>query len=252
MMGSTDRARVSTNGARQKVTHEAPDWATVLELEVRAERAELQVRKHEETLHEIGAAIGGIHAAALLLLLQEARLSDDQTHELDAMLESELERLSRLVRRRPSGESGTLRLDEVITPLVVAQRVCGLDVRWEPTGCRAHGNHDAVAEALHTLLTNAARHGKYAPIEVTTRSYADRVEIRVSDQGPGVDPRLVDTLFDRGAHSAESDGDGLGLYLARRVLLRHDGQLTFEQSRRGATFVITLPPPRPMVPRPRG
>jgi two-component system sensor histidine kinase KdpD len=70
-----------------------------------------------------------------------------------------------------------------------------------------------------------------------------RVEVR--DFGPGIAPGERDSIFDpfmRGAasHLARS-GDGLGLFIARRVLEAHGGNVWLTSSRSGATFNLEVP-----------
>lgn len=82
--------------------------------------------------------------------------------------------------------------------------------------------------ALRNLLVNALRHGP-AGRPVTVR-LADSDEplaliIDVIDQGPGIEASLVPRLFERGVRGSGSGGHGLGLFLVRRVMEQHGGQV---------------------------
>ena len=82
--------------------------------------------------------------------------------------------------------------------------------------------------ALRNLLVNALRHGP-AGQPVTVR-LADSDEplaliIDVIDQGPGIEASLVPQLFKRGVRGSGSGGHGLGLFLVRRVMEQHGGQV---------------------------
>ena len=90
--------------------------------------------------------------------------------------------------------------------------------------------------ALRNLLVNAMRHG--APGEPVTVRLADCDEplaliIDVVDRGPGVDAALVPKLFERGVRGSGSGGHGLGLFLVRRVMEQHGGQVLLLQNNPG-------------------
>lgn len=66
------------------------------------------------------------------------------------------------------------------------------------------------------------------------------LEIAVSDTGPGVDPRIVDRLFDPFCTTKPS-GTGLGLAISRSIVHAHKGTLRYEPQGPGARFVLQLP-----------
>jgi PAS domain S-box-containing protein len=107
------------------------------------------------------------------------------------------------------------------------------------------GSPERLVQAVLNLLVNArqalAARGE-GRIRVETRSDPQRVEIRVSDDGPGVPDGLAERIFDPffTTRSAEG-GAGLGLSIAFDIVREHDGMLEMESSARGACFVIQLP-----------
>lgn len=78
--------------------------------------------------------------------------------------------------------------------------------------------------ALYEVLDNALTHGQ-PPVTVRVDGRPNSVAIAVSDTGAevGVSPR--ESLFEPNTRGTESDGDGLGLYLADLILDRYDGQI---------------------------
>ncbi|MCK4729286.1 MAG: histidine kinase, partial [Desulfobacterales bacterium] len=67
------------------------------------------------------------------------------------------------------------------------------------------------------------------------------VEIRVSDNGPGIHEAIQDKLFEP-FFSTREEGSGLGLSIAARIVEEHGGRIDVRsQEGRGATFTITLP-----------
>ena len=68
------------------------------------------------------------------------------------------------------------------------------------------------------------------------------VVLRVSDNGPGVDPAIIDRLFEPFATTrARDDSSGLGLAVARQIAEHHGGTLTMEAAPSGACFALRLP-----------
>ena len=81
--------------------------------------------------------------------------------------------------------------------------------------------------AVANLVGNALVHGA-GEVSVTVTGLADRVEVRVEDEGPGFPPHFVDRAFDRFARADESRstaGSGLGLALVRAVADLHGGSV---------------------------
>lgn len=121
-------------------------------------------------------------------------------------------------------------------PRVQATRVPGCVVRGDPALLRL---------AIRNLVQNAL---KYSPsgtvIRVGAGVEGGRVWVRVSDQGPGVPPRLRAELFKsyvRGEHGANIPGAGLGLYIVDRVARTHGGEARLVEGGEGAEFVIEWP-----------
>jgi signal transduction histidine kinase len=72
------------------------------------------------------------------------------------------------------------------------------------------------------------------------------VQVRFSDNGPGIHRKLWDRIFDLG-FSTRPDGTGLGLYVARRLVESLGGRIALEESMvpLGTTFLVELPAMQP-------
>lgn len=214
----------------------------------RAASAEMNVRHGQEKMHELHATVAGV-AQASRLLIQNGGPTGAVRHRLESLLDAEMARLERMLTRRGQQSVEDVCLDDVLLPLVETQRTLGTDVRYLTSGLRAVGRPDDIAEATHILLSNAARHAPNSLVTVTTTRRDDAIEIRVSDNGPGVPAELRGSLFEWGARGSTSPGQGIGLQLARRLMVEQSGNLTLESEGRlgGATFVLTIPasPPGP-------
>jgi signal transduction histidine kinase len=108
------------------------------------------------------------------------------------------------------------------------------------------GDAARLEQAVTNLVGNAIKHG--APsgaIDVRVFRRGERACVSVKDEGPGVDPDLVESVFDRGVRGPTADGLpglGLGLYIVRIVAEAHGGSVTVEEhGQPGALFVMDLP-----------
>jgi two-component system sensor histidine kinase KdpD len=122
-----------------------------------------------------------------------------------------------------------------------------LNVEVEDGIAAVHADPDMVGLALRQLLGNAI---KYSPPETTVAISAsqtdDVVTIRVRDYGPGIPPDELDAIFERfyrGKQTQDSiPGTGMGLSIARDIVIAHHGVLRVEDMREGgAKFSLTLP-----------
>jgi len=108
----------------------------------------------------------------------------------------------------------------------------------------AHVLADAarLPRALVNILTNAAEATRPGgAICVTSRTEGDMSVIEISDDGVGIDPALVERVFDPFV-TGRPDGIGLGLLNARDIIESHGGRITLARgARRGTVVTIWLP-----------
>jgi signal transduction histidine kinase len=102
-------------------------------------------------------------------------------------------------------------------------------------------------QALENLLANAVGHSPPGGVVRVQLSEAARdqeswVEIRVSDDGPGIPPALLPRLFECFSTGPDSVGLGMGLYLAQSIAAAHGGTLSVDSKPgHGASFLLAWP-----------
>jgi signal transduction histidine kinase len=114
-----------------------------------------------------------------------------------------------------------------------------------------HGDRVTLREVLQNLVENAAKYmgeQKSPRIEIGWRTDGREPVFFVRDNGIGIEPRYhakVFGLFER--LDSASEGTGVGLALARRIVEMHGGRMWVESEgpRRGSTFCFTIPDRRP-------
>jgi signal transduction histidine kinase len=100
---------------------------------------------------------------------------------------------------------------------------------------------------LQNLLENSI---KYTPnggnIEITVAEENKKIKVSIHDDGIGIPKDQQKHIFSRffrakNAVKTETDGSGLGLYIAKSILERRGGEIWFEDTGIGSTFHFTIP-----------
>lgn len=138
----------------------------------------------------------------------------------------------------------------IVEPQVARAREASLRIVTEiEAGLpRLRGDEDSLTQAIGALLDNAI---KFSPdggeIHVRVTRDGPHAVISVSDPGVGIEPDVVQHIFDR-FHLLDKRGDhlfggiGIGLPLVRAVVQHHDGMIHVEsRPGKGSTFIIKLP-----------
>ncbi len=109
----------------------------------------------------------------------------------------------------------------------------------------ARGDFRRVLQILVNLIGNAVRYSQSGgAVQVTTHTGSDQVTVVVADTGKGVAPADHARIFEKfeRVDASEPGGNGLGLYIARRLARAMGGDLTIDSAiGEGARFVLSLP-----------
>jgi len=103
-----------------------------------------------------------------------------------------------------------------------------------------------VIQVLRNLVENAVKYGG-SRIDVIARRAGTRIELAVSDDGPGIPEDAIDTVFGdyvqlSGSSSSIADGLGLGLAICRRLVEAMGGTVSAEnRAEGGARFTVSMP-----------
>jgi signal transduction histidine kinase/CheY-like chemotaxis protein len=213
--------------------------------------------------HELRTPMNGVLAVADLLRRQPLN-KQAQAHVATIMESSEaLLRILQDALDLARAEAGELELVPSPTPLRAlmdevqatwapraAQDNVTLMVSYEgDTELSALIDARRLTQVFDNLVGNAlkfARNGVVeAGLKATAAGEAVRLEARVRDDGPGIDPTRVDMIFEPFVHGSGPDGAGLGLSICRQIIDRMGGRIRAENNHgRGATFSFALDAPR--------
>ena len=107
------------------------------------------------------------------------------------------------------------------------------------------GRPVALGRAFGNLVDNALRYGGAA--RITLDRQGDSARVCIEDDGPGIPPDRLDAMFEpfvRGedSRSLDTGGAGLGLSIARNIILAHGGRITLANGERGGLCATVLLP----------
>lgn len=110
-----------------------------------------------------------------------------------------------------------------------------------------HADKQRIEQAINNLMSNAIKYSPKAD-KVYLKLFMNQqgeVEVAIKDEGIGLSPEQQKKLFSRfyraGNHKGIS-GLGLGLYLTKQIIDRHEGRLHLKsESGKGSEFIFTLP-----------
>lgn len=223
------------------------------------------LRAPEILAHEIKNPLAGIRGAAQLL----GRKVADKDRALTTLIADEVDRIAKLIdemqtlSRRTAEPVAPCNLHEAVRRARAVIDAAGtgprIEEEFDPSLPNVLGSADGLVQVLINLLSNAAEACRDVPkprIVIRTRfssglqlhTVSDGkpvrlpVELRVSDNGPGVEPAMRDHIFEPFVTTKKS-GQGLGLALVRKLVRDMNGRITHERDENGAWthFRIHLP-----------
>ena len=121
---------------------------------------------------------------------------------------------------------------------------CAVDVEED---LMIQGDPDKLARVFDNLLRNAAAYGREnTQILIQARGGRGRTTIVFTNEGPQIPQKKLETIFERfyrvdEARSSQTGGAGLGLAIAKQIVVLHGGTITATSDIRNTRFIVTLP-----------
>jgi len=243
---AVDRAQLRDQALRARLLEEVDRWRRAL---------------MGAASHDLRTPLASIKTAVSSLRQDDARLAPDDRAELLELIELQSDRLARLLTNlldMTRIESGALELrptavafDELVAEAmaslggIVAPGRITVD---EPQGLPLlHLDHVLMSQVLANVLENAERLSPDdSVVRVAARtapgSTGTRVEISVTDDGPGIARQDRERVFDMFSQNGGGGRAGLGLAIAKAFVEAHGGLIWIDPDvDRGARVVFTVP-----------
>jgi signal transduction histidine kinase len=203
--------------------------------------------------HELRNPLGTIRASAEMLNRSVAA-ENDVAREVAGFIAEEVDRTNSLVTRfldfvrplelRPAAADLAQVLDRSVSMAEreAAAREVTIYKNYSPDIPPFPLDAELMERVFYNLLANAAQ--ATAPggaVTVKTRPVAGNAEISVIDRGEGIEPKIIDTIFNPFV-TTKPDGVGLGLAICSKIVDQHGGKIAVESERgKGSVFRVFLP-----------
>jgi two-component system sensor histidine kinase CiaH len=234
-------------------------WFAGRTLQPIEEAHETQKRFASDASHELRTPLANMKVENEVFLRQKHFSEAEARAQIESNLEEvqRLENLSRNLLALTQYEGAQLELK----PLPAGRLLAGVvqhaqksadakNVQIEQSIAKGAviGHEDSLTELVSIILDNAIKYGPvHGKVTLTSEAKSGQYYIRVSDEGPGVDPKDAPFIFDRlyrgdKARSSKVGGYGLGLSLAKLIADANRASVTVGAvPKGGAMFTVRLP-----------
>ena len=204
--------------------------------------------------HEINQPVATIRAyadnARVFLQRDRKESAEENLGEIAALTErigmitEELKAFGRKGRAPPEAVDvrGAIEGAVVLLRSRFAGRLDILAIELPPPGLAVTGNRVRLEQVLINLFQNALEALEGRPgaiVNVSVETLPDEISIRVSDNGPGIDPSIRSALFSP-FNTSKEKGLGLGLVISKDIVTDYGGRIEVESDETGTTFIVYL------------
>ncbi len=205
--------------------------------------------------HELRNPLGAASHAAQLLA-ESTHFSTDDQHLLK-MIKNSCDRMNTVIQnvlslsgRKPAKTERIALipwLEQFISELVIPHIPSPIvSLEYDSKDIFVNADPSQLTQILINLCENGLRyslkqtHKATLTLKVCMSPFPDAVDIIIIDQGPGIGPTLLKHIFEP-FFTTESNGSGLGLYIAKELSQMNGARLSHTPTEKGCQFRITIP-----------
>lgn len=217
-----------------------------------AQKLEDWSRMSAVVTHEIGNPLEAIQN--ILYLIRQSDAATPEVVRLTRMASEEADRVLTISRSTLSffRQSSTPERVDLRAAAESVRFLLDSVLRRREVTFNVHVSGDVSIEALageaRQVLLNLVRNACEASprggshVTLTLSGQADHVDVIVKDEGSGIDPAVLPSIFQFGQTTKGSQGNGMGLWTVKHIVDRHGGRIHVDSpSGHGTTFTITWP-----------
>ncbi|MEZ0360985.1 MAG: HAMP domain-containing sensor histidine kinase [Hydrogenobacter sp.] len=207
-------------------------------------------------IHEIRTPIATINNLIQLLANVDIKCNYDTFVELKNLLKEEIYRLKRITEifnlsySQYTPKKRKANLSEEVKLCVESFKQSNADIIADKSielesyiegDIHANVDIDGLRVCLYNLLQNAVESTEEGIIRVYLKKIGDKIEISVEDTGVGIPAENIDKVFEP-FYTSKTKGLGLGLFIVKRIVNAHGGDIMVVSSLgRGSKFSILIP-----------
>jgi signal transduction histidine kinase len=209
--------------------------------------------------HELNQPVAAIslNTEFIQRKLNEGQADQNGLKEVITHIQQDNHRIARIVStlrdifRQEEIKASDIHLDELIEqikPIITPQaRDLKINLKFNLSVNQSIPlNSNEISQVIINLLNNSIEalsnaNQENKEIQIHTGVFGNYVELKISDNGPGVPDHLRASIFEL-MKTNKKQGMGLGLWLCKHIVERHQGRISYQQSALGgAEFLIQLP-----------
>jgi signal transduction histidine kinase len=209
--------------------------------------------------HELNQPVAAIslNTEFIQRKLNEVEADPSGLKEVITHIQQDNHRIARIVStlrdifKQEEIKASDIHLDELIEqikPIIMPQvRDLKIDLKFDLNVIQSIPlNSNEISQVMINLLNNSIEalsnsNQSNKEIQIHTRVFGNFVELKISDNGPGIPDQLKASIFEL-MKTNKKQGMGLGLWLCKHIIDRHQGRISYQQSALGgAEFLIQLP-----------
>jgi signal transduction histidine kinase len=232
---------------------------SIAELETVQRQMRLQDDFVSTISHELRTPLGFIKGYSTTLLRTDTNWDDETQREFLTIIDEETDHLSELIENILESarlQSNTLEMnfqplrpDALIRDIItrVSARYKNLETSFEDKCQRiVLGDSTRLAQVFENLFSNAVKYAPDTKIEISIDERdKSSVQILFADKGRGIPQEHLPFIFDRFyrvPNQPGKAGTGLGLFICKRIITTHHGNMWAEsEAQKGTRFIIQLP-----------
>lgn len=209
--------------------------------------------------HELRNPLGFIKGYATTLLRPDTNWDPSTQKEFLEIIERETNNLTELIEdlldssRLQSGQLefdfSPVRMDSLIRDevnrLMITHPNQKVITEFEQGLPAIDGDPRKLAQVIDNLLSNETKYAPESTVTINVSTENEKIVVRFKDDGPGIPMEYQDKIFTRffrvPEHSLRAHGSGMGLFICKQIIEKHQGSITLESTVQGSQFTIRLP-----------
>ncbi|MCX7905446.1 MAG: ATP-binding protein [Elusimicrobiales bacterium] len=208
--------------------------------------------------HDLNNPLASIYGIANILIEDET-LEDDIRQDLKIVTKAAqqckniTENLLKFVRKK-NMEKEYIEIKELIESVLLflnyhfrKNNIEKINISFQGENLTVLGYFSELQQVFYNIIINSIDELIQIPpkdryLEIKCYSNKKNIIIEIFNTGRVIEPQIVDKIFEPFFSTKKNGGTGLGLYIAKKIIKEHDGEIMVDkQEKKGARFIISLP-----------